>query len=340
MRIEYLVTFGKHGPKLTHRVTRGGCTGSSDGGGSAGGEGPDDGGSAGGEGPDDGSGTGCCCCGNRNDGGGSAGGEGPDDGGSAGGEGPDDGGGTGFGCGTIIVAGPTVITGGCGCGGCCSGSSARLPAKRPLPKTEVVKSIAGRDSLAALIANNQNTLLNTNFFYQEQTNWCWAAVGAGVRDLSNVTPKLRQCEIATQVVGQDRQNFNRQPLPPACGNPGPSNLKESLRTTLDLLNHLQDYRRGGIADFALIQQEIGQGRPVAARIAWDPYDTGFEHGAHFVLIVGWKIAPSGAPTLVILDPSGGTGSAGLPASPQDYGYDEFQTSYKGSGKWVASYFVK
>ena len=93
MRIEYVVSFGKDGPKVTHRVVTG--------------AGDDDGTGESGHGSDGGDGE----SGHGSDGGDGESGHGSDGGDGESGHGSDGGDG-GLGCeGSVIVLGPTIVTG-------------------------------------------------------------------------------------------------------------------------------------------------------------------------------------------------------------------------------------
>ena len=136
---------------------------------------------------------------------------------------------------------------------------------------------------------------------QEHAHWCWAAVGNAVRAVMDSTRTLTQCAVATRVMEREFSlGFGRKPVD-CCKDFAPSNEAKSLNLTLEALGHLQDPARpGGVASFALIQSEIEAGRPVAARIVWDPDDDDLEDGAHFVLIVGWDCS-QGPDKVLVLD---------------------------------------
>ena len=92
---------------------------------------------------------------------------------------------------------------------------------------------------------------------QEQSNWCWAAVGSSVHKYLPAHEDLSQSDVSYRVDG-DNAVFD---------NPGRFNKVKSLRTVLTRLNNLLEAYPGKVADFDLIQRDINVGCPIAARIA-------------------------------------------------------------------------
>jgi hypothetical protein len=87
----------------------------------------------------------------------------------------------------------------------------------------------------------------------------------------------------------------------------------------------------GVAEFAHIQSEIAAGRPICARIVRDDDKNGRVDGAHFVVIVGWKIQ-DGTPHVSIADP--------LLESSEWMPLETFCTNYRFQGVWQATYYMK
>jgi Papain-like cysteine protease AvrRpt2 len=289
LRIEYIVTLGKNGPSVVHRVL------------------------------DD-----------HSDNGGGGGGEGPDPGGGGGGEGPDPGGSGALGCGcpSMIVMGPTVITG-CGAGSGLGNNGLNFN-RRPVQKTHIIPG----EHPPGTIAGTAGVVAKLGLEYQQQGFWCWAAVGSAVRTLFNAAKILSQCQVANAVLETERDGT---PENECCAHPAQANVPQSMRLTLVTLGHREKADLGGVAAFNLVQEVVAAGEPLVARLAWDTDNDGYEEGGHFVLIAGWKI-DAGKQYLRILDPDGG-GAAGQ-AALRDVLYETFQNAYEGSGKWVATYFLK
>ena len=179
-------------------------------------------------------------------------------------------------------------------------------------------------------------VLSAEFANQEATNWCWAAVGAGIYEMAHPKEPRSQCEVADQVIrAQNAANRLAPPNGDACSDKAAFNRQMPMEFTLKELDLLKDFATGGYASFDLIKSEVAAGRPVVARIAWDPNNDGLEDSAHFVAITGWS-TNNGEPTVYVLDPQG---SAGLTATPSPCPYDKLIKAYLNSGHWVSTFFV-
>ena len=147
---------------------------------------------------------------------------------------------------------------------------------------------------------------------QEQSEWCWAAVAASIDNYFNPKSPRTQCKIASLVIGQD------------CCDEADCNQLETLIDALKDIHYLSRTIVGTVS-FEEIQKEINRRRPVCARIEW----TG--GGAHFVVISGYEVLPSGARHVYIDDPFN---------TPSIVDYDEFKTAYCGDGEWKDTYLVR
>jgi hypothetical protein len=222
--------------------------------------------------------------------------------------------------------GPTIIT-----GGLTGGNSNGLNfTRRKIPATHVIPG----EKPAGAIPGTEGIVNGLALEYQRQGFWCWAAVGSAVREFFDSAKSLSQCEVANAVMETERDTT---PENECCAHPELANAPKSMRLTLLTLGHREKADLGGVAAFHLVQEVVASGEPLVARLAWDTDGDGYEESAHFVLIAGWRI-DGGQQYLRILDPDGG-GSPGH-AVMQEVPYETFVNAYEGSGKWVATYFLK
>ncbi|MBC8167675.1 MAG: hypothetical protein H7Y20_17625 [Bryobacteraceae bacterium] len=244
----------------------------------------------------------------------------------------DEGGGTPVKCcdGTVII-GPAVFI------GCGNGPSGKLPGRRrPIPPNPIVlTSVSGVGAPRALPVNQgpgKKELASFRMICQEQTEWCWAAVGAAIDNSLAQQSGIKQCEVVQLVTGKQD----------SCQKPGLRNEKHGLADTLTKLKRLTFAHFEKIAAFELIQSEIEDERPVCARIAWDTAGDLFEDGAHFVVIAGWDTT-TGQQRLLIIDPLAGKTSDSVgevPATGLWIAYEDFKAANGLIGRWVSTYFVK
>jgi hypothetical protein len=232
-------------------------------------------------------------------------------------------------CGTTVVIGPTIVTSGMGRGSCCAGS----PRGRSIPvNPQIIERLEGRPDPAEVLGGMEpgkdiGRVTGMRMNGQEQTNWCWAAVGAAIQESVTTTQPYRQCRVAD--LFSDAQD--------ACDSPELYNRARSLAAVLRRLGRLYFVQQAAIASFDLIRSEIEQDRPVCARIAWDPSRQLREDGAHFIAIGGWTTR-GGTRRLLIYDPF--TGGVSGPATRRVIEWNDLRTVYKSYGRWVTTYFVE
>lgn len=148
---------------------------------------------------------------------------------------------------------------------------------------------------------------------QLEVEWCWAAVAASVDNYFNPFASLPQCRIATNVLGKD-----------ACSDPEASNISATLQKALKVVDRLRGIQARQLT-FDELRGELDAGHPVCVRIAWHG------GGAHFVVISGYYVSPTGVRTVEVSDPW-------YPNSTRDF--DQFPEGYHGGGDWTASFLVK
>lgn len=143
---------------------------------------------------------------------------------------------------------------------------------------------------------------------QQQSNWCWSAVGTSVGLLFK-TGAWTQCQTATGCLpGED-----------CCKAAGPCNVYGYLDKALAFTKSF-DHMVGGTVSTATITAELSSGEPVGTRVAW----TG--GGAHFMTITGINGA-----SITIQDPIFGTTT--MP-------FKDYASKYKTGGAWTHTYFTK
>mgnify|MGYP000482027845 CR=1 FL=1 len=144
--------------------------------------------------------------------------------------------------------------------------------------------------------------------------WCWAAVSAATEKYFNPLTAKTQCSIASDVK-QTR----------CCPRKEVCNTVDSLELALSKIGRLRAPVVTGPIPFDQIRNEIRDGFPVAARIAWNG------GGGHFVVITGYRKYPSRQEVITIADPLG-TGGRWL--------YDDFVHAYQLTGVWTHTYFLR
>ena len=152
---------------------------------------------------------------------------------------------------------------------------------------------------------------------QEQTKWCWAAVGASVALYYEPHSPWTQCRVAN---GQLERND-------CCGNgaAGPCNRYSFLGSVLDLVECLDSWDVGNSATFQEVRTEIDRERPLCFRVVWNG------GGAHFATIVGYLLngGPAGR-MIAIEDPFWG---------PTKIPFDNFPADYQIHGNWADTYYT-
>jgi hypothetical protein len=154
-------------------------------------------------------------------------------------------------------------------------------------------------------------------FEQTEVEWCWAAVGASVKDYFTPKPPVQQGDVANTVFGTDVCTGPH--VPPQFNVPKP------LQEVLQDLNNLQAVKNVPLS-FTEIQSQIAASLPVCVRIGWFG-----EFSGHFVVVYGWGISASGEPWVEVADPF--FGNSLLP-------YDEFRNNYQQAGEWTDTFLVK
>ena len=161
---------------------------------------------------------------------------------------------------------------------------------------------------------------------QKRGNWCWAAVTNSLLSFFDSENGMTQCEIV-------KECFSVTPgyetATDCCQHSGRTecNRDYELDQALDLMQ-----LRASCCNYPLtldeIREQINQGVPVAARIAWRG------GGRHFVVI-----------TAVVTDPKDDNQTWLRVANPKDQAasyisYQTFVTRYQGSGEWTHSYLFE
>ncbi len=161
---------------------------------------------------------------------------------------------------------------------------------------------------------------------QKRGNWCWAAVTNSLLSFFDSENGMTQCEIVKECFGVTP---GYQTETDCCQHSGRTecNRDYELDQALDLMQ-----LRASCCNYPLtldeIREQINQGVPVAARIAWRG------GGAHFVII-----------TAVVTDPKDDHQTWLRVANPKDQAasyipYQTFVTKYQGSGEWTHSYLFE
>ena len=183
------------------------------------------------------------------------------------------------------------------------------------PASEILRQhlLWWENKVAWLVRLLQWHRLDFHMQYQQQTNWCWAAVATSVAHFYDPASSWTQCAVANGELGRDD----------CCGAgaSGPCNVYGYLDTSLDRTGKL-DHWSPGTVTLAQSQAETDGGRPLGVRTAWSG------GGAHFLCIVGYQIIDS---MLAVDDPFFGK---------SDVDYATFTGSYQGSGKWTDTYYTR
>jgi hypothetical protein len=142
--------------------------------------------------------------------------------------------------------------------------------------------------------------------YQQQPNWCWAAVGTSVGLLLN-TGAWTQCDTA-------KGCLNR----PCCSAAASCNVFGYLDAALNYSKSLVSWGPG-TAPMTQLQSELAAGRPVCTRVSWHGSGTG-----HFMVISGCD-----GRTIWIQDPIYGMCSMA---------YVDYPRAYQGGASWTHTYY--
>lgn len=147
---------------------------------------------------------------------------------------------------------------------------------------------------------------------QEQTNWCWAGVAAGVA--ARYGAVWQQCNLAGLELGQH--------CCPAGTNPGVCNVPYYLDRALTRVGHFATMMAGAAPLNSQVITEINANRPVGVRIGWSG------GGGHFVAIAGYST--NGGQFVDVEDPW---------YSASTVTYAVLQSAYKGTGAWTHTYWT-
>jgi hypothetical protein len=152
---------------------------------------------------------------------------------------------------------------------------------------------------------------------QQQSNWCWAAVGVGIVAFYGTT--YSQCYVVTLVLTSLYSGFNIN----CCTTANPSDPSGCNRESGadQALSH-PDNHFAGTFDYPLgmtdIETQINEERPFACGINWA------DGNGHFVAITGYRTVGS-EPYVYVQDPATATTSF--------YTLSSFTSSYEGDGSW-------
>jgi Papain-like cysteine protease AvrRpt2 len=153
---------------------------------------------------------------------------------------------------------------------------------------------------------------------QQETNWCWAAVGVAVNNYLDPgsAPPLTQAALATEVL--KIAGVNCTLTPDKCNSTAA--LDDVLTVTGNLNANLGEHP----LEFASLKEQIDSGLPVCAQIDW------FEGGAHAIALDGYYII-SGAEVVTVQDPLYG---------PSLQLYEDLVSNYLWNGVWAYTFTVK
>lgn len=162
-------------------------------------------------------------------------------------------------------------------------------------------------------AEDQRVLEALQVPHQEQDQWCWCAVAAGLCAFRDQTFAMRQCEVAADFLGLD-----------ACADPSADEVNKMMPVA-DVLTHfkLLAFPQEAPMSFEEVVEQIDAGRPVCIRIRF--IDTGTPH---VTVIRGYR---RDGRMLMIDDPS--FDESTMP-------YADVIDRYEGSGVWKQSYRVR
>jgi len=149
---------------------------------------------------------------------------------------------------------------------------------------------------------------------QEKSEWCWAAVGSGVRAFYEKQQLQRPCEIANEFVGGD-----------CCANPDSCNVAQSLAAVLKDMGYRTIPPKEQV-EFDVIKSEIDADRPVCCFI-----DFGTEIG-HFVALTAYD---QDLRQVGVIDPAPGEAHD----DPRMIPFASFRIDYNG-GRWRETYLTQ
>lgn len=158
-------------------------------------------------------------------------------------------------------------------------------------------------------------VLSVPVMAQELRLWCWAAIASGVSQLPGSPGFLRQCDVATRVIGLS-----------CCTAPAACNQTRALDAAI-LAIPMSCFPTGPL-DFGTLADRIAVARrPVGVRLL-----NRLDGSAHFVLITGCDAAVQ---TVISTDP---WDTPGLPA-PRYRMHFSALGNYGGWGVWTHSFII-
>ncbi|WP_290903145.1 papain-like cysteine protease family protein [Aquabacterium sp.] len=168
------------------------------------------------------------------------------------------------------------------------------------------------DHESVIEAEGERVLDALRIPHQEQDQWCWCAVAAGICAFRDETFTLRQCEVASSVLGVD-----------VCADPTSDSVNKMMPLD-EVLAHFQrlGFKTESPMTFEDVAEQIDAGLPVCIRIRF--MDTG---NPHVTVIRGYR---RDGRMLMIDDPS--FDESTMP-------YEDVVDRYEGSGSWKQSYRV-
>lgn len=168
-------------------------------------------------------------------------------------------------------------------------------------------------------------LLRLEMQRQEQSNWCWSAVGASI-GIFRGTGAWTQCRVATLAIPQFPGGT--LDLIDCCVMADRCDIYGYLDVSLATTGTFDDLIAGRI-DFDDLEAELLVGHPVCVRVAWH------SGGAHFVVVCGCVADEQGGRYVDVVDPGSGSLTTQLFDGPAG-----FPAAYFGGGNWTHTYFTK
>ena len=188
-----------------------------------------------------------------------------------------------------------------------------------LPESNQVPDNASAGGLSDSFPIPQTRYLEMYMQYQQQSNWCWAAVSYCVYYFfCPGNPRgISQCEVVNGVLNQT--------ICCSQGDGSVCNQENFLNVALSWVNCFR-FWMAEVTPYYLLQREILAGNPLGIRVQWAG------GGAHFLAIDGYyNDLPMWGSGITVKDSIYG----------YDYlPYDEVVDNYKKPGsKWTHSYFT-
>ena len=178
----------------------------------------------------------------------------------------------------------------------------------PLPRSLKLRSMAKAAGRGATTCGNP---LRFTTQPQQQTEWCWAAVGVSINLYYHPTSGQTQCAVVNSALGQTTCCIDGST--PACNQPW------YVDVALQIFGNFGSWIAGKVP-LAKVKNEVSNCRPVCLRIAWNG------GGAHFVTLYGFSTG-----YLNVGDPFYGNSVVT---------YSAFPGTYQVGGTWTDTYTTK